>query len=862
MNSELTQISIIQLFNNFSCIQKKLNELKEIQTLIVQIQQQNNIIESDQSNYDSFQTITKSLSFIQENLVKINLQEIIPFYNELDLIIFDNVLNLSYIYSEMKDYDNIEQIQNQRILIQKNKQSSIESILDLNSQQLMAIKKIETNSLDNAIQKLDEYKIHYNMNKQYPQQSLKLFTPVKIWKQNSIYKIYACLERAQFNLYEYSRQYQITKEHAYDILFLILHQIINMHSINIAHRDVKPQNIFYVKNKGWILCDFGESQYYQEIYSQYNIRGTIYFLLPTVKSQIHKNKLINQNLLVNDIYASIISIIMIQQQKYISNIQEELEGQQDQVIRDLIKITCLDELVSFVQSQNFMNDKIYYIHENSIYKQLSPKENQENCDLVFNSWLNLYSYYDEKKLNTQLMKQLLQLIQKHVQQKQIYHLDSVAIHNLYFLLFNGIQIQLDQPNNLVKQFDKFNMEQKGAILQLLFQFGFNEKTIFYARKLLNHTYCQQLHLLVIFSYQRAFMYDEATKEISLFNQYLQFDQLDTSSQYDYLLGVSQNYSNLSQSSQEYIDKFLSQNVVIRKNELPCLSMFKIKHYIQTNFEKNTTVDVVIHYLQNYCAGAYNIAKENTFAKITKHMYSMMPIEIYKLFIEEITVKYIESIDNNRKIPLFCDLGEILIMFNQTKLIKQNYKKIKQFIFNPDSLSQQISFNIQIQFLKIRYQKKQKKLHFSKNINIIKQQIQKCSLVKIFKYQASIMQNLLSLIHRLYIEKIQHNANILYIIQLGIQYAYKHQYHLQNSDGFINYHKKAQNILYKLRNQKRIISLKKSYESVLNNDARQYIAKIQMTKIRINLKQDIQNQFKESKKKLQSKFLFEQYLNRY
>ena len=45
------------------------------------------------------------------------------------------------------------------------------------------------------------------------------------------------------------------------------------------------------------------------------------------------------------------------------------------------------------------------------------------------------------------------------------------------------------------------------------------------------------------------------------------------------------------------------------------------------------------------------------------MYSMMPIEIYKLFIEEITVKYIESIDNNRKMPLFCDLGEILIMFN-------------------------------------------------------------------------------------------------------------------------------------------------------------------------------------------------------
>ena len=32
-----------------------------------------------------------------------------------------------------------------------------------------------------------------------------------------------------------------------------------MHSINIAHRDVKPQNIFYVLGKGWLLSDFGES---------------------------------------------------------------------------------------------------------------------------------------------------------------------------------------------------------------------------------------------------------------------------------------------------------------------------------------------------------------------------------------------------------------------------------------------------------------------------------------------------------------------------------------------------------------------------------------------------------------------------
>ena len=46
----------------------------------------------------------------------------------------------------------------------------------------------------------------------------------------------------------------------------------------MAHRDIKPQNIFYVKNKGWLLSDFGESLEYDEVEGLYNIRGTVYFL--------------------------------------------------------------------------------------------------------------------------------------------------------------------------------------------------------------------------------------------------------------------------------------------------------------------------------------------------------------------------------------------------------------------------------------------------------------------------------------------------------------------------------------------------------------------------------------------------------
>ena len=47
-----------------------------------------------------------------------------------------------------------------------------------------------------------------------------------------------------------------------------------MHENKYAHRDIKPQNIIYVKEKGWILSDFGCALKYELIEDQYNIEGT------------------------------------------------------------------------------------------------------------------------------------------------------------------------------------------------------------------------------------------------------------------------------------------------------------------------------------------------------------------------------------------------------------------------------------------------------------------------------------------------------------------------------------------------------------------------------------------------------------
>ncbi|KAM3146161.1 hypothetical protein pb186bvf_001818 [Paramecium bursaria] len=661
--------------------------------LNLNLKYQNELIVDDKSDkYNSFNTIndpkTKSLTLLSINQDQIDLYDVIPYYNEIKSIIFDTEFDRDFIYSEMREFNNIEEMKNQRILIEKNNQSSVLSVMDNESQQLMVIKRIETFSLENSIQKFDEYKIHYNINQKYPQTSLKLFTPVKIQKQSQYFTIQALMERAQFNLYDYSRKYQITKEHAYYILIQILQQIINMHSINIAHRDVKPQNIFYVKDKGWLLSDFGESQEYQEVDSLYNVRGTI------------RNRIVKQNLLINDIYALVVSIIIIQKQQYITDIQEIIQLENDQVLKDLLQINQLDTLEKYFEDLKFLIEKKFHInYENPIYKQLNAHQITENNKYLYLSWISLYRNYYKNNIHPQFTNQLLRLIQGKFIPQQIMQLEEKIIYSLYELVFDGINIMLEQPLHLLKHFNKYNLNQQKILVKLLFQFGFNEKTIYYANQILKYNYCQEIHLLIIFCYQRNFMYENCRNELLLFNQQLQLDQLNSFYLYEYLDIMK---------TDKYIDseysRLNSQNFIKTAK-----GIIQYPHCVVELFNSNqqneNIVNNYINYLITYCGGNYIFVKERFASEVILIAMQQMPLDIYRQFVRELNNIYMVVIDQNKKVVLLSEFEKHSLQSGQLLTSNQNFtanfsyqnhieKRIKKKIQSLHQKNQTISKKIQ------------------------------------------------------------------------------------------------------------------------------------------------------------------------
>ena len=73
---------------------------------------------------------------------------------------------------------------------------------------------------------------------------------------------------------------------------------------NIAHRDIKPQNILIMKNGNYLLCDFDECIFVKKAYSSFDIRGTEMFMSPILENSVFSgNKKVKFNIYKSDVYS-------------------------------------------------------------------------------------------------------------------------------------------------------------------------------------------------------------------------------------------------------------------------------------------------------------------------------------------------------------------------------------------------------------------------------------------------------------------------------------------------------------------------------------------------------------------------------
>ena len=93
-----------------------------------------------------------------------------------------------------------------------------------------------------------------------------------------------------------------------DFLLKILknfsHGLSIMQYKNIAHRDIKPQNILIMNNGDYLICDFDESIIVKKAYSTFDVRGTEMFICPILHNCVFNGiKKAKINIYKSDIYS-------------------------------------------------------------------------------------------------------------------------------------------------------------------------------------------------------------------------------------------------------------------------------------------------------------------------------------------------------------------------------------------------------------------------------------------------------------------------------------------------------------------------------------------------------------------------------
>jgi len=78
---------------------------------------------------------------------------------------------------------------------------------------------------------------------------------------------------------------QDTKNRARAIITAILEGLVAIHGINMAHRDIKPDNILMMANGAAKIADFGISCYFDDVDCRENAGGTPVYMAPEMKGK-------------------------------------------------------------------------------------------------------------------------------------------------------------------------------------------------------------------------------------------------------------------------------------------------------------------------------------------------------------------------------------------------------------------------------------------------------------------------------------------------------------------------------------------------------------------------------------------------